>query len=114
MRVFLLCWLLGIVVLVTPQLSAGEDTRIRDLEQRVGRLERERSEAASSGNILGVPFASGVEVLAVGALWARGTGRDPWLWLAAGIVFNLLALLAVWAKHDEDKKKVAKIPNPEL
>ena len=51
--------------------------------------------------------APGFEVLALAAfsaLWARSTGRDPWLWLAAGLVFNLFALLAMWVKHEGDKE----------
>ena len=110
----LICGLAFAILNVAAASPAGDD-RIRDLERRIDRLERAGADGAWNSLILTI--ASGAELLAVGgfcAFWARGTGRDPWLWLCAGAVFNFMALIAVWAKHDDDKKKAAKVAEPEL
>jgi hypothetical protein len=80
---------------------------MRQLEQRVSRLEKGRDLNDQALGGLGAYLISGLGILSVGAfcaLWARSTRRDPWLWLAAGVVFNIFALIAVAVKHEEDKK----------
>ena len=84
----------------------AQDDRIRKLEQRVKALEQRVSDADSPDSTMGGYLVGAFSVLGIAwfcGLWARSTGRDFWLWLAAGIVFNIFALFAVWLKHDEDK-----------
>ena len=99
---------LVLAALVTPTpFGTAQDDRIRDLEQRVHKLEKSRDQDDQASSGFGSYLISGLEILGVGAfcaLWARSTRRDPWLWLAAGLVFNFFALIAVWIKHEEDKK----------
>jgi hypothetical protein len=91
---------------LAPEARAQAD-RLKRLERRVDALERHIREDGDSRDQAMTYVFPGLEILAVGlfcALWARSTGRDFWLWLMAGIVFNIFALLAVWIKHEEDKK----------
>jgi hypothetical protein len=107
MRAVLLPWLVVAAVLTSARNSDAQEGRIRQLEQRVSRLEKGRDLDDQALGGFGAYLISGLGILAVGAfcaLWARSTRRDPWLWLAAGVVFNFLALIAVWIKHEEDKK----------
>jgi hypothetical protein len=97
---------LWVVCLLSGRGSAQEgqldqiEKRLRHLEQ-ISRPNADTRHAASDFVIPGVAVLA---LAAFCALWARSTGRDPWLWLAAGLVFNVFALLAVWAKHEGDKK----------
>lgn len=87
--------------------SAADDRHLDQIEQRVQDLEQRSQQDARTEHqpwVYTLPAAQLLAIAAFCALWARGTGRDPWLWLVAGLVFNLFALLAVWAKHEDDKK----------
>jgi hypothetical protein len=96
------------VFLTSARNSDAQENRIQELEQRVSRLEKKARDLDDQtlGGFAAYLF-SGLGILAVGvfcALWARSTRRDPWLWLVAGIAFNIFALIAVAVKHEEDKK----------
>ena len=84
----------------------AQDDRMRKLEQRVQALEQRVSDADSPGSTIGSYLFAASSLLGIAwfcGLWARSTGRDFWLWFAAGAVFNIFALFAVWVKHEEDK-----------
>ena len=74
------------------------------IEKRVEQLEQRTKQDIGPGTYV-LPGLSLVALAVFCALWARSTGRDPWLWLAAGLVFNLFVLFAIWIKHDHDQKK---------
>ena len=95
------------IVCLVPSRVPAEEGRLDQIEQRVKNLEQKLQSDAGTQFQLWNFVPSGFAVLALAAfcaLWARSTGRDPWLWLAAGLVFNLFALVAIWLKHEEDKK----------
>jgi hypothetical protein len=95
---------IGIVCLV-PVLGLAQESRLDQLEKRVQHLEQRNS----FGSAMETYALSGFSLLGLATfcgLWARSTGRDPWLWFVAGLVFSLFALIAVWAKHEGDKKAV--------
>lgn len=100
-------WAAICIACLLPGGGLADEGRLDQVEQRMENLEQRLQRDA------GTPFqfwnfvASGLAVLALAAfcaLWARSTGRDPWLWLAAGLVFNIFTLFAIWLKHEEDKK----------
>ena len=43
------------------------------------------------------------------ALWAENTGRNPWLWFALGLLFSVLALVAVLYTNSRDKPRLEPI-----
>jgi hypothetical protein len=105
-RFYVVLAAIWIACLVPGRVSA-EDGRLHQIEQRVQDLEQRSQQDAGTQHEPWVFTLPAVQLLAIAAfcaLWARGTGRDPWLWLAAGLVFNIFALLAVWSKHEDDKK----------
>ena len=106
-----------LLVLSFPIPIRAQESRVRELEQRVASLERDRARGDVLGT-LGGYAASGFWIGSIAlycALWARSTGRDFWLWLAGGLVFNVLALLAIWSTIDAEHKASQKIPPaPEL
>jgi len=114
MRAALVSVLVVAALVTCAPFGAAQDNRIRDLEQRVSNLEKSRDLYDQGSGGIGPYLISGLEILGIGvfcALWARSTRRDPWLWLAAGIVFNLFALIAVGIKHEEDKKAASASEN---
>ncbi len=38
------------------------------------------------------------------ALWAQNTGRSPWVWFFTGLVFSVLAVIAVLIRNSEDNR----------
>jgi hypothetical protein len=97
----------GILVLLSGR-SLAREGRLEQLEKRVLRLEQREKQDVGILERAWSSLWPGFGVLAIAAfcaLCARSTGRDPWLWLAGGLVFNIFALLAVWAKNEEDEKK---------
>jgi hypothetical protein len=100
-------WAAICIACLLPGRGLADEGRLDQVEQRVKNLEQRLQRDAGTQFQLWNFVASGFAVLALAAfcaLWARSTGRDPWLWLAAGLVFNIFALLAIWSKHEEDKK----------
>lgn len=114
----LLVWVI-LAALCVPRSGWAQEDRLRALEQRVARLEGQRSRFVKAlDDLKGALFTVGT-ALAIGAFcaaWARSTGRDPWVWLAAGILFNVFTLLAILAaaSKDEEAKKGVKATEPEL
>lgn len=104
--------LILLALAISPSAWA-QDSRLREMEVRISRLESKRDQGDLIKN-LSTLVASGFEVASIAlfcGFWARSTGRDFWLWLAAGLVFNVFALLAVWAVYhaqNEAGKKDAK------
>src|SRR5262245_21774027 len=83
--------------------GSAQEGRLEQIERRLSHLEQTARSNAGARHPDSDFVVPGVAVLALAAfcaLWARSTGRDPWLWLAAGFVFNVFALLAIWAKHE--------------
>jgi hypothetical protein len=90
-----------------PSQGAAQESRLDQIERRVQRLEQNAGLDDSLSRWTSTYFVPGLAILATGAfcaLWARSTGRDPWLWLAAGLLFTVFALIAVAQKNEEDKK----------
>jgi hypothetical protein len=77
-------------------------------------LERRLDELQSQVNSLktviprGTP-EGGVLVLygAFCALWAQNTGRNPWLWFFAGIIFSFVTVLVLLSKNSDDRRTPA-------
>ena len=84
-------WLLAAVVFATaaPLRAAAEprtiDERVTRLEQRVG-----RADALVSVSVVAAVLC---------AWWAQDTGRNPWLWFFAGLVFSVISLLVLLYKN---------------
>jgi hypothetical protein len=103
---FLSLWAAICIACLLPGRGLADVGRLDQVEQRVKNLEQRLQRDSGTQFQFWNFVASGFAVLALAAfcaLWARSTGRDPWLWLAAGLVFNVFALLAVWMKHEGDK-----------
>jgi hypothetical protein len=100
-------WAAICIACLLPARGLAEEGRLDQVEMRVQnleqRLQRDAETQYQPWNLMPAGFAV-LALAAFCALWARSTGRDPWLWLAAGLVFNIFALLAIWSKHEEDKK----------
>lgn len=114
----LLVWVV-LAALCVPRQGWAQEDRLRALERRIARLEGQKSGFVKVlDDLKGILFTVGT-ALATGAFcaaWARSTGRDPWVWLTAGILFNvftLLAILSISSKDEEDKKRL-KATEPEL
>jgi hypothetical protein len=100
-------WAAICIACLLPGRGLAEEGRLDQVEMRVQNLEQRLQRDAETQYQPWNLVPAGVAVLALAAfcaLWARSTGRDPWLWFAAGLVFNIFALLAIWSKHEEDKK----------
>jgi hypothetical protein len=97
-----------------PARAQDPASRLADLEKRVHDLETKHSRNAESDAAVVVSVLWMIGCGLFCARWARSTGRDPWLWLGAGLIFNFFALFAVLSKHEEDKKAHAKPPVHEL
>jgi hypothetical protein len=92
-RLTLFAAAVAILCLVSGR-GVAEEGRLEQLERRVQHLEQ----SAKQGVGLGVYALSGFFLLLIGtfsALWARGSGRDPWLWLVAGLLFNVFVFVGV-------------------
>ena len=92
-RLTLFAAAVAILCLVSGR-GVAEEGRLEQLERRVQHLEQ----SATQGVGLGVYALSGFFLLLIGtfsALWARSSGRDPWLWLVAGLLFNVFVFVGV-------------------
>jgi hypothetical protein len=108
---------IGLILLAVLGASASgqeksADSRMDALEKRVQQLEqKDNREGWIVPRIPDMAFPAGFFWLGVGVfcgLWARSTGRDPWLWLVAGLTFNMLTLFVIfhlWSEDEEAKKK---------
>jgi hypothetical protein len=110
--------LASVVVIALTHDVRAQDDRIPKLEQRVKALERRIADDEGLGSSVESYLAPALTLLGIGlfcGLWARSTGRDFWLWLVAGAIFNIFALFAVWVKHEEDKaaRRAAEKPSKE-
>ena len=77
-----------LLALSVPMPIPAQDSRVRELEQRVASLERDRARGDVLTSLVGY-VASGFGIGSIAlfcGLWARSTGRDFWLWLAGGLV----------------------------
>ena len=92
------------ITCLVPGQGVAEESRLDQIEKRVEQLEQRTKQDIGPGTYV-LPGLSLVALAVFCALWARSTGRDPWLWLAAGLVFNVFVLFAIWIKHDHDQKK---------
>jgi hypothetical protein len=98
----------------TPARAQAPSSPIADLEKRVHDLETKHTRHAEGAAAVVAPVLWMIGCGLFCARWARTTGRDPWLWLGAGLMFNVFTLFAVLSKHEEDKKARAKPPVHEL
>lgn len=98
--------LLAVVAItcLVPEQGVAEEGRLDQIEKRVKQLEQRTKQDIGPGMYV-LPGLSLVAIAVYCALWARSTGRDPWLWLSAGLVFNFFTLFAIWIKHDHDQEK---------
>ena len=39
------------------------------------------------------------------ALWAQSTGRNPWLWFFAGVLFSIFTALVIMYKNTQDRRE---------
>jgi hypothetical protein len=98
------------VVLVSLAFAAqvrpvlAQDDRIQKIEQRLNALEQRVAAANNSFDFIKVYAFPIVGIGLFCGFWARNSGRDFWLWFAAGLVFNIFALIAVWDAHEKDQK----------
>jgi hypothetical protein len=98
------------ITCLVPGQGVAEESRLDQIEKRVEQLEQRTKQDIGPGTYV-LPGLSLVALAVFCALWARGTGRDPWLWLAAGLVFNFFTLFAIWIKHEHDQKKKTRLAN---
>lgn len=95
-----------IVCLVSGR-SVAQENRLDQLEKRVQQLEQStRPDHRPEAYAL-----PGFFLLLIGtycALWARNSGRDPWLWFVAGLLFNVFVFVGVWAMASGDEAKQLK------
>lgn len=76
-----------------------------DQELRFSRLERRATELENKLRNAG---ESGVTLMLFGAfcaLWAQNTGRNPWLWFFAGLIFSVIAVVVLLTKNANDNFK---------
>ena len=100
-------WAAICIACLLPGRGLADDGRLDQIEKRVQDLEQRSQQDARTQHQPWAYTLSALELLALAtfcALWARSTGRDPWLWLVAGLFFNIFTLVAIWSKHEEDKK----------
>ena len=81
---------------VEAQIEALQN-EVRDLDRRVDRLSSDLDDAADLGLVL---FLFG----AFCALWAKNTGRGPWLWFFMGVFFNFVTVLVLLSKNADDQR----------
>jgi hypothetical protein len=85
----------------------AQDDRIQKIEQRLNALEQRVAAANNSLDFIKVYLPAAFPILGIGlfcGLWARNSGRDFWLWFAAGLVFNIFALIEVLDAREKDQK----------
>jgi hypothetical protein len=85
----------------------AQDDRLQKIEQRLNALEQRVAAANNSFDFIKVYLPAAFPIVGIGlicGLWARNSGRDFWLWFAAGLVFTILALFAVSHAHEKDQK----------
>src|SRR5262245_46091338 len=91
-------WAAICIACLLPGRGLADEGRLDQVEQRVKNLEQRLQRDAGTQFQLWNFVASGFAVLALAAfcaLWARSTGRDPWLWLAVGHVFRIFSLVSI-------------------
>jgi hypothetical protein len=88
--------LLGIfaVTLCALPLAAAS----RTVEERLERVERSVSHTDAMISV-------GIVSAAICALWAQNSGRNPWLWFFAGLIFSGIALLVLLYKNANDLRE---------
>jgi hypothetical protein len=101
--------LLAIVVMTEEQrpVHAQDDRRLEKIERRLTQLEERVGAADGPFDFIKVFNPAVFPILGIGlfcGLWARNSGRDFWVWFAAGLVFNIFTLIAVLDAHEKDKK----------
>lgn len=70
-----------------------------NLRFRVERLESEIENAIDAEEI-GAMLVFFIGVFC--GVWAQNSGRNPWLWLILGIIFNVVALIVLCIKNSRD------------
>lgn len=105
---------LVLAAIASPLTLPAQDTspraemRIRDLEDKVARLEAvpRPTPAPTSSTKSDVSGAGAVLFLfgAFCALWAQNTRRNPWLWFFLGIFFHIITVLFLLTKNANDRK----------
>jgi hypothetical protein len=73
------------------------EARLDELQSQVNSLKTVIPRGTSEGGAL---FLYG----AFCALWAQNTGRNPWLWIFAGIIFSFVTVLFLLAKNSDDRR----------
>jgi hypothetical protein len=73
------------------------EARLDELQSQVNSLKTVIPRGSSEGAAL---FLYG----AFCALWAQNTGRNPWLWFFAGIIFSFVTVLFLLAKNSDDRR----------
>jgi hypothetical protein len=99
--------LLSGIFMVQARLVLAQDERLQKIEQRLNVLE----DRVASGNkwfdLIESYIPVAFPILGIGlfcGFWARNSGRDFWLWFAAGLVFTIFTLIAVLDAYEKDKK----------
>ena len=118
----IICLLLAGCLPVPTAAQEADDQRLRGLQSDVQRLQREIRSLQSEVSRLRrhqprtTPVrddpAIGATLLLCGAfcaLWAQNTGRSPWLWFFAGLLFNVITIFVLLAKNAEDHHKKAAV-----
>jgi hypothetical protein len=94
-------------VMAPARAVMAQDDRLKKIEARLSALEERTASANGSFENVKTYMPAAVAILGIAlfcGLWARNSGRDFWLWFVAGLVFNLLVLIAIAVTHDEDQK----------
>jgi hypothetical protein len=84
-------------LMAQEKVPVSVDTRLDELQSQVNSLKTVIPRGSSEGAAL---FLYG----AFCALWAQNTGRNPWLWFFAGIIFSFVGVLVLLAKNSDDRR----------
>jgi len=94
-------------VLFTNHSFAQETNENDSIRMKLAKLEA-KVEIIQNQNESGLDKIGGALFLIfmgiVAGLWAQSTGRNPWLWLMAGVVFSIFTAIAMILKTDYDGK----------
>ena len=84
-------------LMAQEQAPVSVEARLDELQSQINSLKTVIPRGSSEGAAL---FLCG----AFFTLWAQNTGRNPWLWFFAGIIFSFVTILVLLAKNSDDRR----------
>jgi hypothetical protein len=84
-------------LIAQDQVPVSVERRLDELQSQINSLKTVIPRGTPEGGVL-------VLYGAFCALWAQNTGRNPWLWFFAGLIFSFVTVLVLLSKNSDDRR----------